>query len=376
MKQRYTVKNGIDRTALWEEKVRGKRVGMLTAASGVNKTGKLSYRVLAEKCELVSLFAPEHGIRSSAQDGKYGVEQVEPVTGARICNLNSRDYSEAEKMLREVDLFCYDIQDVGARFYTYLWSLYDLMKICGRLGVPVLIFDRINMIGGHRVEGAILEERYSSFIGRRPIPTRYGLTVGELMCYLNEVDRLGCEITVIPLDGWRRGIYYDETDLLFVNPSPNIPSVSCAINYIGTCLVEATNLSEGRGTTRPFDLVGAPFLRGDEMCDYMNSRGLDGVLFRSTVFTPGFNKFAGEACEGVELHITDRESYEPLRAMMEMWKYLRTYEEFTFRRDGAALRFGTDLLAEDFDVNRFLSENREKLLTFTRETAKYHLYAD
>ena len=376
MKQRYTVKNGIDRKALWEEKVRGKRIGMLTAASGVDKAGRPSYRLVAEVGRLTTLFAPEHGIRSSAQDGKYGVEQVEPVTGARICNLNSRDYSEAEEMLREVDLFCYDIQDVGARFYTYLWSLYDLMKICGRFGVPVLIFDRINMIGGHRVEGAILQEQYSSFIGRRPIPTRYGLTIGELMTYLNAVDGLGCEITVIPVEGWRRSVYYDETDLLFVNPSPNIPSVSCAVNYIGTCLVEATNLSEGRGTTRPFDLVGAPFLRGDEMCDYMNSRGLDGVLFRSTVFTPGFNKFAGEACEGVELHVTDREAYEPIRAMMEMWKYLRTYDEFTFRRDGAALRFGTDLLASDFDTARFLAENREELRKFREATAKFLLYAD
>ena len=374
---KHCVLTGIDRFSDLEALLHGKRVALLTAASGVNKQGVPTYTVISRIAELKLIFAPEHGLTSAMQDGKFGEEDgvLHPETGARIYNLNSKGHPRLKELLSEVDIAVYDIQDVGARFYTYLCNLTQLMRACHATGVPLLVLDRPNPIGGMLHEGLILDEsRFSSFVGEFAIPTRYGLTVGEYAAYVNVEKGIGCHLTVLPCIGWTRGMYLDETDLLFVNPSPNIPSVNTAINYIGSCVYEATNLSEGRGTTRPFDYVGAPFVDGDRLCREMTELSLPGVVFRRISFTPMFNKFAGEVCHGVELHVTDRHTYEPFRTMLYMFNHFKGYSEFTCRRDGLALRVGQDVLMENFDPEVLLKNNREALVSYCENVEKYRLY--
>lgn len=371
-----TVLCGIDCITDAEDMLKGKKVALLTAASGVNKQGIATYDVIAGQAELSILLSPEHGLYSAMQDGRFGEEDgaLHP-TGARLYSLTSKGHPRLVELMESVDVAVYDIQDVGARFYTYLCNLTQLMRACKQAKKPLLVLDRPNPIGGVACEGLILDEsRFSSFVGEFAIPTRYGLTVGEYARYVNAEKGIGCDLSVLPCVGWKRGMYYDDTDLLWVNPSPNIPSVNCAVNYIGSCIYEATNLSEGRGTTRPFDCVGAPFVDSDRLCAYMSALHLPGVIFRKTCFTPMFNKFSGESCFGVELHITDRRTYEPLRTMLHMFNHFKTYPEFTLHRHGLALRLGQDLLAEDYDPEDVLAQNAPALLSYCENVEKYHLY--
>lgn len=368
---------GIDRLKEVEDLLRGKRVALLTAASGVNKAGVPTYTLISRMASLTMIFAPEHGLNSAMQDGKFGDEDgaVHGETGARLYNLTSKGHPKLSELLTQVDMAVYDIQDVGARFYTYLCNLTQMMRACREAGVPLLVLDRPNPIGGIGCEGLILDEtRFSSFVGEFAIPTRYGLTVGEYAAYVNEEKGIHCDLTVLPCVGWKRELYFDETDLLFVNPSPNIPSVNSAINYIGSCVYEATNLSEGRGTTRPFDYVGAPFVDGDRLCYEMTALGLPGVIFRRICFTPVFNKHAGEVCHGVELHVTDRETYEPFRTMLYMFNHFKTYDEFTCRREGLALRVGQDVLLDPYDPEVLLRKNQVALEAYRENVEKYLLY--
>lgn len=374
---KHKVLCGIDRLNDVEALLHGKRVALLTAASGVNKQGISTYTLIRDMADLAIIFAPEHGLASAMQDGKFGSEDgaLHPDSGARLYNLTSKGHPHLTKLISEVDIAVYDIQDVGARFYTYLCNLTQLMRACREAGKPLLVLDRPNPIGNTRCEGLILDEsRFSSFVGEFAVPTRYGLTVGEYAAYVNAEKGIGCDLTVLPCVGWSPDIYYDETDLLFVNPSPNIPSVNAAINYIGSCVYEATNVSEGRGTTRPFDYLGAPFVDGDRLCSEMTNLGLPGVVFRRISFTPVFNKHAGEVCHGVELHITDRETYEPFRTMLYMFRQFKTYPEFTCRRDSLALRVGQDVLCDDFDPEVLLKNNRDALSAYCENVEKYRLY--
>ena len=371
----YRVLNGVDRLESAENLLRGRRVGLLTSASGVDRDGIPTYERLARLSRLEVLFAPEHGIRANLQDGLWAEDAIDQETGARLFTLNSRLYERLPEILRELDIVVYDIQDVGARFYTYLYNLTHMMQACAAAGVPVLVLDRVNPIGGLQIEGEILNEsKHRSGIGEYAIPTRYGLTVGEFARWVNAERHLGCELHVVPCEGWRRDMYADETDLLFVNPSPNIPSVNAAINYIGTCIFEATNISEGRGTTRPFDLIGAPFVDSDRLCEEMKKQHLPGVIFRRTWFTPMFQKHAGTVCEGVELHITDRRAYRPIETMLHLYRHMRSYAEFEVRNDGLCLRFGSDLLLGEYDIPAFLSRNARELDAFQKNCNPYLIY--
>ncbi len=370
-----SVRNGVDHLADADHLLRGRRIGLLSAASGVNKDGIPTYALLQKNYRLSALFAPEHGIRSNLQDGKWENDGVDPETGVPLCSLGQKDTARLDALLEEIDLLVYDIQDVGARFYTYLYNLTDLMQRCAARGLPVLVLDRIDPIGGLLTEGPRLDEaRFSSGIGRYDLPTRYGLTVGEFARWVNATKGIGAELHVLEIQGWTRGCYADETDLLWVNPSPNIPSVGSAINYIGTCLFEATNLSEGRGTTRPFDLVGAPFIDSAALCDELRARHLPGVTIRRAAFTPQFNKHAGEVCEGVELHITDREAYRPLHTALCILAHVRRYPEFTQRDAGMNLRYGNDALCGDFDPDLLAERDAANLAAFSREVTPFKLY--
>lgn len=368
---------GIDRIADADDLLRGKRIALLTAASGINKQGIPTYRVLAERYLLRVIFAPEHGLFTNLQDGRFDDdrEETDPETGVPVCNLGTDGNPHMDAYLGQCDIAVYDIQDVGARFYTYLSNLTQLMRGCVRAGIPLLVLDRPNPIGGLDMEGAILDEgRFSSFIGEFAVPTRYALTVGEYAAYVNRKKKIGCELHVLPCIGWSRGDYYDETDLLFVNPSPNIPSVGTVFNYLGGCIWEATNISEGRGTTRPFDLVGAPFVDDAALWEEMRDLRLPGVIFRRCFFTPQFNKHAGQICRGLQLHVTDRHTYRPILTMLYLFRHMKRYEAFTCRESGLCLRFGTDLLLSDFDPAEFDAQNAQTLAEFEKSVQSYRLY--
>ncbi len=374
--EKYHVLCGIDRRDALLSAVKDKKITLLTAASGVDRTATPAWRILRDMGVLSVLFAPEHGICSNLQDGRYQEEKdtPDPLFGVCVYNLNAKGHPRLDEILATVDAVVYDIQDVGARYYTYLSNLTQIMKAAARLHIEVIVLDRPNPIGGEKIEGEILDERFSSFIGEFAIPTRYGMTVGEYARYVNAEKGIGCELKIVECVGWKRFMYADQTDQLFVNPSPNIPSVNCAINYIATGIFEATNISEGRGTTRPFDMIGAPFVDAFALAEHMKAIGLEGVLFRAAHFTPAFNKHAGEICGGVELHITDREAYSPFATLLYLYDALRKYPEFRANPAGLRLRFGNDTLAGDFDPATVLAEANAKCKQFGEQIKPYLIY--
>ena len=375
---KHTVLCGIDRESHLRTLVGGKKTALLTAASGVNKAGIPTYKILADVSDLRLLFAPEHGLASAMQDGAFTKEDgaLHPETGARLYDITAlRGTDRLAELLDEVDIAVYDIQDVGARFYTYVCNLSQLMRAAKAAGKPVLVLDRPNPIGNRICEGLALDEsRFSSFVGEFAVPTRYALTVGEYARYINSEKGICCDLTVLPCEGWTPDLYYDETDLLWVNPSPNIPTVNSAINYIGSCIYEATNLSEGRGTTRPFDWLGAPFVDEKALLRDMNALCLPGVTFRAMTFTPVFNKHAGQTCRGLELHITDRDAYRPFETMLHMFRHFKKYPAFEMKQNGLALRLGQDILTGDFDPARVAARAAEDCKAFCANVEKYRLY--
>ena len=370
------VLNGVDRLDTASSLLRGKRIGLLTNASGVDRNAVPTVDIIAGKYTLTTLFAPEHGIRTNLQDGLWGDDAKDPETGAKLVTVRHGDSEGLKAALEDIDVLVYDIQDVGARFYTYIYCLADLMRLCAEAGKEVVVLDRIDPIGGVGIEGIVLDtEKYSSGIGQFPIPTRYGLTVGEFAKFINREYGIGCRLNVVPCAGWDRRLFADDTDLLWVNPSPNITSVNCAINYIGTCIFEATNISEGRGTTRPFDLIGAPFVDSARLTQRMTSLKLDGVVFRRAFFTPKFGKYAGENCEGVELHIRDRAAYSPFETMLYLYRELSYYREFEAKEQSVCLRFGNDALCGEYvDPEAIIKASAEPLRAYMKKASAYLIY--
>lgn len=375
IKGRQKVLNGVDRLDTASSLLRGKRIGLLTNASGVDRNAVPTVDLIADKYDLTVLFAPEHGIRTNLQDGRWGDDAKDPETGAKLVTVCHGESEDLKAALEDIDVLVYDIQDVGARFYTYIYCLADLMRLCAGAGREVVVLDRINPIGGIGIEGALLEEKYFSGIGEFPIPTRYGLTVGELAKFINREYGINCRLNVVPCAGWDRRLFADDTDLLWVNPSPNITSVNCAINYVGTCIFEATNISEGRGTTRPFDLVGAPFVDSARLTQRMTALKLDGVVFRRAFFTPQFGKYAGETCEGVELHIRDRASYSPFETMLYLYRELSYYREFEAKEQSVCLRFGNDSLCGEYvDPEAIMKACAAPLRAYMKKASAYLIY--
>jgi uncharacterized protein YbbC (DUF1343 family) len=217
-------------------------------------------------------------------------------------------------MMSEIEVLLYDLQDVGTRVYTFVYTMAYCMEACARFGKRCIVLDRPNPINGLRVEGNILEPEYASFVGRYPIPMRHGMTVGELALLFNRQFGIGCDLTVVPMQGWKRAMWFEDCGLPWVQPSPNLPTVDSTVVYPGMVLVEGTALSEGRGTTRPFEFIGAPYVNSRRLADYLNLLGLPGVYFRPAYFRPTFQKYAGVMCGGVQVHVLDRSSFEPYLA--------------------------------------------------------------
>lgn len=319
--------------------IKGKRVGLITNPTGVDQKLNSIVDLLYNNpnVKLTGLYGPEHGVRGSAQAGSYVEKYTDEKTGLPVSSLYGSTKKPTPEMLSNVDVLLFDIQDVGARFYTYIYTMALAMEAAKENNIPIIVLDRPNPISGTKVEGPILEDKYSSFVGEYAIPVRHGMTVGELAQLFNKEFNIGADLTVVKMDDWKRNMYYDETPLQFVMPSPNMPTLDTALVYPGACLIEGTNISEGRGTTRPFELIGAPFINGDDLAEKLNSYHLPGVTFRSASNVPTFSKFVNQLTYGVQIHVTNRNTYNSFETGLYIVKTIHDMypDQFQFRTLGS-----------------------------------------
>jgi uncharacterized protein YbbC (DUF1343 family) len=381
------VLNGIDRLQHEDFGLKGKRLGLITNPSGVSKSLVSTIDILKERFNLKALFGPEHGVRGDMEAGDKVDTYTDKRTGLPVYSIYGKNDEKGEgdnrpgaAMLEDLDMLLMDIQSVGCRFYTFESSMYNSMEVCSKTGKTFVVLDRVNPINGSEVEGNILDAAFRSFVGIGPVPNRHGLTMGELAQYYNKECNIGCDLKVIPLSGCKREMYGDEAGFLWVNPSPNVPSLDAAILYPGTCLFEGTNLSEGRGTTKPFEVIGAPWLDAEALADTMNAQRHPGLIFRPAGFLPSFSKHQGELCRGVQLHITDRRKARPVVAALRLLEAARTQnkEKFGWRQwpDGhysIDLLAGTDILRKG-SVEEYLELCKKGAQEFMEKRRPYLLY--
>lgn len=304
-------------------KLKNARVGLVCNQASVNHELHHAADLFAEhnQIDLRSLFGPQHGIRGDVQDNMIETEHtVDRETGLPIHSLYSETREPTEAMLQDVDVIVFDMQDVGCRIYTFAYTMANCMTAAKRFGKKVVVCDRPNPINGVQVAGNVLEPTQASFVGLFPTPTRHGMTLGELARLFNEHFQINCDLEVIKMEGWERQYWLDDTDAPWVMPSPNIPTLDSATVFPGTVHFEGTQISEGRGTTRPFELIGAPYIDAEEFARTLNGLDLPGVFFRSCIFRPTFQKHGGVSCGGVQIHVTDRESFEPVSSGLAMVK--------------------------------------------------------
>ena len=335
----------------------GARVGLVAHPASIDHRLRHAADLLGGPAglRLVRLFAPEHGLRGEAQDMEAVEDARDPTTGLEVRSLYGAEKTSLAPRHQDVDgldAVVVDLQDVGARFYTFVYTLAFVMESCGSAGVPVVVLDRPNPIGGRLVEGPVLDPSFASFVGRFPLPVRHGMTVLELANLFREAFGVACEVRGVPMIGWRRRQWFDDTALPWVPPSPNMPTLETATVYPGGCLVEGTNLSEGRGTTRPFELVGAPWIDGPALRDRLADRALPGVGFRETSFRPKFHKHAEATCGGVQLHVLDREALRPFRTFLAVLADARALDPGRFAWRTETYEFVDDRPAIDLLLGR------------------------
>lgn len=303
----------------------GERVGLICNQASVDHRFRYAPDLLNDHpgIGLAALFGPQHGIRGDVQDNMVETGHGrDSRTGLPVYSLYSETREPTPSMMDDVDALVFDLQDIGGRVYTFIYTMANAMRACARDKKRFIVLDRPNPINGEHVEGSLLEKGHESFVGQFPIPMRHGLTAGELSKMFNVRFGINCDLTVVEMQGWDRSLFLDETDAPWVLPSPNMPTVDTATVFPGTVYLEGTEVSEGRGTTRPFELVGAPYIEPESFSEHLNRLELPGVYFRATVFMPGFQKFAGNACGGVFLHVTDRKSFRPVKTGIGIVKVL------------------------------------------------------
>ena len=321
---------------LGSSRLRGARVGVVCNHASVDRdfVHIVDRLARADGVRLTAIFGPQHGFRSDVQDNM--IETPHRDDAARrvpVYSLYSETREPTAEMLRDVDVLLIDLQDIGARIYTYIYTMANCLRAAARHGVHVVVSDRPNPIGGVQVEGALLDPAFESFVGQFPIPMRHGMTIGELAWLFNDRFGIGASLEIAPMERWHREMFADETALPWVMPSPNMPTLETAIVYPGTVLFEGAMLSEGRGTTRPFELVGAPWIDAERFASAMNEQQLPGAHFRPAMFEPTFQKHARQACGGCQIHIVDRDAFRPVRtgvALLETFRRLAP-DKFAWR---------------------------------------------
>lgn len=369
----------------------GRRIALLANPSSVNSSYQFIVdRFLSEKSwEVKALWGPEHGLRGEMQDQEFCETFPDPKSGLPVYSLYGQNLKPTPEMMREIDLVVFDMQDVGARYYTFIYTLSYVMEACMEHQKEVAVLDRPNPINGVDVEGPVLEPGYESFVGRFPIPVRHGMTLGELAFYFHQEFQLNCRLEVIEMEGWNRNSFFEETGLPWVLPSPNMPTADTAVVYPGMCLFEATNVSEGRGTTRPFEIFGAPWIDPEKFCRSLERFELKGVVFRRLYFRPTFNKFHNQLCGGAQMHVTDRRLFQPVKtALCILFVLLRDYAkefrwkdppyEFVMDRLPIDILWGNSWIREDLENGVAPNDIERKwqngLAAFLKVREKYLLY--
>jgi len=377
----------------WPKKLHGSRVGLLAHPASINKKVEHAVNIFlrSKKLALKAIFGPQHGIRGETQDNMVEWEGFfDKKTGLPVYSLYGRTRKPEPSMLHDIDVMVIDLQDVGSRYYTFIWTMELCMQACQEMQKSFVILDRPNPIGGHITEGPVVDTGYTSFIGQRPLPVRHGMTIGEIGTYICNEFYPALDFHVIPMKGWGRKMWFDETRLPWVMPSPNMPTLDTATVYPGMCLLEGTNLSEGRGTTRPFEVFGAPFIEPPELVKHLEASKLPGVVFRPLYFQPTFQKHTGKVCGGTQIHIINRKLFKPFKTGVAIIKtiyslYPRQFAwkqpPYEYEREKMPIDIiaGTDKLRKDIEKGINLKQMEawweEQRLQFQKELRrKYLLY--
>jgi uncharacterized protein YbbC (DUF1343 family) len=388
--------------------VKGKRIGLVTNPTGVDSNLESIISLFSKnQCvNLVSLYGPEHGVRGNAQAGEYVPFYMDEKYKIPVFSLYGQSKKHVSNMLKDIDeymrsfdtkkegkipeifmiesldVLIFDIQDVGTRIYTYIATMAFCMQACAENGIDFIILDRPNPINGNDLEGPLIDyPEYSSFVGLYPIPVRHGMTIGELALLFN--DRFlekSANLKVIPMKGWKRRMWYDETALPWIVPSPNMPTIDTAVVYPGQVFLEGTNLSEGRGTTKPFEMFGAPWIDGYDLARRFNTLELPGIIFREAWFTPAFSKYKGELCGGAQIHVIDRSQYRPFETMLNIIRTVMNiyHQFFRFHIEYFDKIMGTskvrEALEEDVDIKEIVKNYQDDLDYFSDQRSPYLLY--
>ena len=330
----------------------GSTLGLVVNQTSLTSDGRSSTSQFCDSSpfKLKVLLAPEHGLYGVEQDMTLIANETDPLSGLPVQSLygtNNSSLTPSPALLNGIDNLIFDIQDVGSRYYTFIYTLANCMKTCAGSDIRMVVCDRPNPINGVIVEGNLVKKEFQSFVGQYPIPNRHGMTVGELAILFNEHFGIKCDLRVVPMEGWERSMWYDQTGLLWVSPSPNMPTLSTATVYPGMCLIEGTLLSEGRGTTIPFEQIGAPYINAETLAKSLNEENLPGLFFRPQYFKPQFQKWNGEICGGVQLHITDRNKIKSLSTSITMLSTIKKLYPNDFAWRTEAYEFVSDRLAID-----------------------------
>jgi uncharacterized protein YbbC (DUF1343 family) len=385
------VQPGLQRLLDRKDPVRGLRVGLVVNPSSITPDLEHASVALSGRrgLRVTALFGPEHGIAADAQDLVEVGHSRDRETGLPVYSLYGETRVPTPEMLAGVDAMVYDVQDVGSRYYTFVYTMLHVMEACAREKKRVVVLDRPNPVGGEAVDGNVLDPEYRSFVGMHPLAVRHGMTAGELALMFREELALDVDLHVVPMKGWRRAMAYEDTGLPWVLPSPNIPTVDTAFVYPGGCLVEGTNLSEGRGTTRPFELVGAPWLDGKALARALERERLPGAGFRAAAFTPTFQKHAGALCHGVQVHVFDRRRFPAFLTYLLLLQHARRQDpgrfawrdppyEYEHVRLPIDILCGTDRIRKAIEAGvspkRLVAGWRKELAAFQRRRARYLLY--
>lgn len=376
---------GIDRVKEYDHWFRNKRLGLITSISGVDNRLISTIEILNQEYELKALFAPEHGVRGDKDAGQLVDTYVDDITGVTVYSLYRKDSKRlTEEMLAEVDVVVYDIQDIGVRYYTFISTLIYAMEDCAKFGKEMIVLDRPNPLGGMKIEGNVLDITYKSFVGAYPIATRYGLTVGELATMVKEEQNIPCNLKIIPCKGWKREMLFPEMKQVWIMPSLGIPRFDTSLLYVGTCLFEGTNISEGRGTSCPFEILGAPYIEADKLVKHLREKELLGVGFTPAYFTPSSSKHKGVFCKGVHLHITDYKCFDSYKTALVVLESIRNMYPKDFlilppqkvgNKPFISLLSGNGMFQNsDWNFDKILIKNERELFEFQKRKEKYYLY--
>jgi len=377
---------GIDRINEFIHLFKNKKIGLITNQTGINSSGVSAINVLNKNVNLIALFSPEHGVRGNEREGAIVENTRDKKTGLPVYSLYGKTKRPTPEMLKNIDILCFDIQDIGARFYTYISTMAYAMEECAKHKKTFIVFDRPNPIGGINVEGNILNEEYKSFVGYFPIVQRHGMTVGELALMFNKEFKINCNLEIIPMKNWNRENYFDELNLMWIPPSPNIPTAETALIYSGICIFEGVNISVGRGTTMPFRYIGAPFIDAETLSEELNKLNLTGVFFLPAYFTPALSIYKNEICKGVQIIVIDKNKFLPVQAAIVMMHKIKQMYPKNFlinnsgnKLCGLNLLTGTNILSSVLDNNKSKIEKYLKLISedenkFKIIRKKYLLY--